>query len=79
MPRIRIPPQGYRQATKKERAKALKGFVFLRGVGLDMDGCLYKASRNLAAALKFAHHVGAGHHEQAAPCGHLISLFLFEP
>jgi hypothetical protein len=27
---------------------------------LDADGCLCKASRILAATLKFPHHVGAG-------------------
>jgi hypothetical protein len=40
--------------------------LFIRNVGLDQDGCLCKAIRKLAAALKFAHHVGAGGEETAA-------------
>jgi hypothetical protein len=98
-----IPLQGYRQASRKDRIKALKGIAFLRtwckdkgkgeatnippthlkgkegylwkwrlpvgeanqlllvrNVFLESEGCLCKASRTLAAALKFPHHVGAG-------------------
>jgi hypothetical protein len=92
-----IPLQGYRQASRKDKIKALKGVAFLRtwckdkGKGeatnvppthlkwkwrlpvgetnqlllirnavLDSRGWLCKASRILAAALKFPHHVGAG-------------------
>jgi hypothetical protein len=35
-------------------------------VGLDANGCLCKASRILAASLKFPHHVGAGGEESAS-------------
>ena len=41
----------------------LDKLLLVRNVGLDADGCLCKASRNLAAALKFPHHVGAGGEE----------------
>ena len=100
-----IPLQGYKQATRKERIKALKGVAFLRtwckgeatnvppthlkgmegylwkwrlpvgeanqlllvrNVILDKEGCLCKASRTLAAALKYPHHVGAGGEESAS-------------
>ncbi len=100
------PLKGYKQASRKERIKALKGVAFLRtwckdkgkgeatnippahligredylwkwrlpvgeanqlllirNVILDGEGCLCKASRTLAAALKFPHHVGAGGEE----------------
>jgi hypothetical protein len=40
--------------------------LLIRNVYLDQDGCLCKATRELAAALKFAHHVGAGGHETAS-------------
>ncbi len=33
--------------------------LLVRNVGLDANGCLCKASRILAAALRFPHHVGA--------------------
>jgi hypothetical protein len=33
---------------------------------LDQDGCLCKATKELAAALKFAQHVGAGGEETAS-------------
>jgi hypothetical protein len=106
-----FPLAGYRQASKKMRVDALKGFSFIRtwckdkgkdvatmvppkhlksstcgnggfqfrneldklllvrNVGLDADGCLCKASRNLAAALKFPHHVGAGGEETSSWSG----------
>jgi hypothetical protein len=34
--------------------------LLVRNVCLDQDGCLCKATRELAAVLKFAHHVGTG-------------------
>ncbi len=37
--------------------------LLIRNVCLDQDGCLCKATRESAAALKFAHHVGAGGEE----------------
>ncbi len=37
--------------------------LLVRNVGLDANGCLCKASRNLAAVLRFPHHVGAGGEE----------------
>jgi hypothetical protein len=37
--------------------------LLVRNVGLGADGCLCKASRDLAAALKFPQHVGAGGEE----------------
>ncbi len=40
--------------------------LLLRNVCLDQDGCLCKATRELAAALKFTHHVGAGGEETAS-------------
>jgi hypothetical protein len=40
--------------------------LLVRNVRLDKDGCLDKATRDLAATLKFAHHVGAGGEETAA-------------
>ncbi len=40
--------------------------LLVRNVGLDANGCLCKASRILAAALKFPHHVGAGGEESAS-------------
>jgi hypothetical protein len=104
-----IPLQGYKQASRKDRIKALKGVAFLRTwckdnskeeatnvppthlkgkegylwkwslpVGeanqlllvrndiLDNEGCLCKASRTLAATLKYPHHVGAGGEESAS-------------
>jgi hypothetical protein len=41
--------------------------LLVRNVGLDADGYLCKASRNLATALKFPHHVEAKnlHHDLA--------------
>jgi len=41
----------------------LDKLLLVRNVALGADGCLCKASRNLAAALKFPHHVGAGGEE----------------
>jgi hypothetical protein len=41
-------------------------FLLVRNVGLDEDECLYKTSRNLAAALRFPHHVGAGGEESSS-------------
>ncbi len=38
----------------------------VRNVGLDADGRLCKASRNLVAALKLPHHVGAGGKESSS-------------
>jgi transposase InsO family protein len=104
-----IPLKGYKQASRKERIKALKGVAFLRtwckdkgkgeatnvppthlkgkeaylwkwrlpvgeanqlllvrNVTLDSEGCLCKASRTLAAALRFPHHVGAGGEESTS-------------
>ena len=40
--------------------------LLVRNVRLDKDGCLSKATKDLAATLKFAHHVGAGGEETAA-------------
>ncbi len=40
--------------------------LLVRNVRLDQDGCLCKATKDLAATLKFAHHVGAGGEETAA-------------
>jgi hypothetical protein len=40
--------------------------LLLGNVCLDQDGCLCKATKDLAAALKFAHHVGAGGEETAS-------------
>ncbi len=40
--------------------------LLVRNVGLDVNGCLCKASRNIAAALRFPHHVGAGCEESAS-------------
>ena len=40
--------------------------LLIRNVRLDQDGCLCKATKDLAATLKFAHHVGAGGEETAA-------------
>ncbi len=40
--------------------------LLIRNVCLDQDGCLCKATKELAAALKFAHHVGAGGEETAS-------------
>ncbi len=40
--------------------------LLVRNVRLDQDGCLSKATKDLAATLKFAHHVGAGGEETAA-------------
>jgi hypothetical protein len=40
--------------------------LLVRNVGLDANGCLCKASRNLAAALRFPHHVGAGGKESSS-------------
>ncbi len=40
--------------------------LMIRNVCLDRDGCLCKATKELAAALKFAHHVGAGGEETAS-------------
>jgi hypothetical protein len=41
--------------------------LLVRNVGLDVvNGCLCKASRNLAAALRFPHHVGAGGEESSS-------------
>jgi hypothetical protein len=37
-----------------------------RNIGLDANGCSCKASRNLAAALRFPHHVGAGGEESSS-------------
>ena len=97
----RIPLQGYKQASRKDRIKTLKGVAFLRtwckdkgkgeatinvppthlkgkegylwkwrlpvgeanqlllvrNVILDKEGCLCKASRTLATALKYPHHI----------------------
>ncbi len=40
--------------------------LLVRNVGLDANGCLCKASRILASALKFPHHVGAGGEESVS-------------
>ena len=40
--------------------------LLVRNVCLDQDGCLCKATKDLAATLRFAHHVGAGGEETAA-------------
>jgi hypothetical protein len=40
--------------------------LLVRNVCLDQNGCLCKATKDLAATLKFAHHVGAGGEETAA-------------
>ena len=40
--------------------------LLVRNVGLDANGCLCKASRILAASLRFPHHVGAGGEESAS-------------
>ncbi len=40
--------------------------LLVRNVGLDVNGCLCKDSRMLAAALKFPHRVGAGGVESAS-------------
>jgi hypothetical protein len=40
--------------------------LLVRNVGLDASECLCKASRNLAAALRFPHHVGAGGEESSS-------------
>ncbi len=40
--------------------------LLVRNVRLDQDRCLCKATRELAAALKFAHHVGTGSEETAS-------------
>ena len=40
--------------------------LLVRNVCLDQEGCLCKATKDLAATLKFAHHVGAGGEETAA-------------
>ncbi len=44
----------------------LNQLLLVRNVGLDANGCLCKASRILAASLKFLHHVGAGGDESAS-------------
>jgi hypothetical protein len=44
----------------------LDQLLLLRNVGLDTNGCLCKASRILAATLRFPHHVGAGGEESAS-------------
>ncbi len=44
----------------------LDQLLLVRNVGLDANGCLCKASRILAAALRFPHHVGAGGEEPAS-------------
>jgi hypothetical protein len=47
-------------------------------IGLDLDGCLCKASKDLTAALKLPHHVGAGGEETASwidsACFHVLPL-----
>ena len=40
--------------------------LLVRNVRMDKGGCLSKATKDLAATLKFAHHVGAGGEETAA-------------
>ena len=40
--------------------------LLVRNVGLHANGCLCKASRILAASLRFPHHVGAGGEESAS-------------
>jgi hypothetical protein len=40
--------------------------LLVRNVGLDANGCLCKASRILASALRFPHHVGAGGEESVS-------------
>ncbi len=40
--------------------------LLVRNVGLDAKGCLCKAFRNLAAALRFPRHVGAGGEESTS-------------
>ncbi len=40
--------------------------LLVRNVGLDINGCLCKATRKLAAALRFPHHVGAGGEESSS-------------
>jgi hypothetical protein len=40
--------------------------LLVRNVGSDADGCLCKASRNLAASLRFPHHVGAAGEETSS-------------
>ncbi len=44
----------------------LDQLLLVRNVGLDANGCLCKASRILAAALRFPHHVSAGGEESAS-------------
>ena len=44
----------------------LDQLLLVRNVGLDVNGCLCKASRILAATLRFPHHVGAGGEESAS-------------
>jgi hypothetical protein len=44
----------------------LDQLLLVRNVGLDANGCLCKASRILAASLRFPHHVGAGGDESAS-------------
>jgi hypothetical protein len=40
--------------------------LLVRNLGLDANGCLCKASKKLAAALRIPHHVGAGAEESAS-------------
>jgi hypothetical protein len=44
----------------------LNQLLLVRNVGLDANGCLCKASRILAASLRFPHHVRAGGEESAS-------------
>ncbi len=44
----------------------LDQLLLVRNVELDVNGCLCKASRILAASLRFPHHVGAGGEESAS-------------
>ena len=46
--------------------KELDQLLLVRNVGLDACGCLCKASRIVAASLRFPHHVGAGGEESAS-------------
>jgi hypothetical protein len=44
----------------------LDQLLLVRNVGLDANECLCKASRILASALRFPHHVGAGGEESVS-------------
>ena len=46
--------------------KELDQLLLVRNVDLDACGCLCKASRIIAASLRFPHHIGAGGKESAS-------------